>query len=650
MNSKDILAKLLAEEDLVIVRKATNTASFDIENRVLVLPVWENMGPDVEDMMIAHEIAHAKWTDLSMLFHNGKFVSPSRKTVINILEDNRIERLIKNLYPVYKSIFYTGYKELLEKKFFGSSKLFMDKVNRLSKLGTLSDVEFIGKQLDLFERINSTKTCQDVLDLVDEVIAMEKAEQSTNPPPKLTFPILGDDLPMDEIEEVDGNETGDSEISEDEESEDCSTADSVITDEELDELVEAESEYNEFNKILASTASARVYGNFKSTEYVNTFGKDVLNIEDILNKLQISSAYSKSQFDEFLSANNKLADIMFKEFEMRKTASRHARIKTHKTGELNISKLHNYKISDNLFRSIQICEDDKNHGMVVLVDWSSSMQNIIEQVIAQIISLSTFCRKAKIPFKVYAFSNGWHVRDENAPSPKHDKLTIGVKLIKFFDEKQTLEVFNEVCAALYHKAYANNKALHLSSTPLNYALYLMNDVMYKFKKDYNLDKTSMILLSDGDDTEEFADSNIRDSVTGKYFILDKNNKSKNRNSLLEVIKHRNKCDIIIFYITNRLSSGIFTKNSHVDHRNERNQILPTEIETTKFDNESILEYSMPNVDKFYIVSNDALVIKTQSINDITPNMTINKMTQIMSKSGLSKESVVIMKKLINVIA
>ena len=38
---KSQLAKLLATEDLIVEHKKVETASFDVENRVLTLPIWE---------------------------------------------------------------------------------------------------------------------------------------------------------------------------------------------------------------------------------------------------------------------------------------------------------------------------------------------------------------------------------------------------------------------------------------------------------------------------------------------------------------------------------------------------------------------------------------------------------------------------------
>ena len=48
---KGNLAKLLATEDLIIEHKAVETAEFNVETRVLVLPVWDKASEFVYDML-----------------------------------------------------------------------------------------------------------------------------------------------------------------------------------------------------------------------------------------------------------------------------------------------------------------------------------------------------------------------------------------------------------------------------------------------------------------------------------------------------------------------------------------------------------------------------------------------------------------------
>ena len=62
MKSSDLSAKLLATENVSVVRASVRTASFDIKSRVLTLPIWKDMTPEIEDMLIGHETGHALFT------------------------------------------------------------------------------------------------------------------------------------------------------------------------------------------------------------------------------------------------------------------------------------------------------------------------------------------------------------------------------------------------------------------------------------------------------------------------------------------------------------------------------------------------------------------------------------------------------------
>ena len=59
---KESLAKLLAQEDLIVEHRKVETAQFNIETRVLTLPDWQHKDGVVIDSLIAHEVGHALYT------------------------------------------------------------------------------------------------------------------------------------------------------------------------------------------------------------------------------------------------------------------------------------------------------------------------------------------------------------------------------------------------------------------------------------------------------------------------------------------------------------------------------------------------------------------------------------------------------------
>ena len=61
--SKDILARCMAMEDIIVEhRHDVDTAYFDVTNRILCLPIWQDMDNAMYDMLVGHEVSHALHT------------------------------------------------------------------------------------------------------------------------------------------------------------------------------------------------------------------------------------------------------------------------------------------------------------------------------------------------------------------------------------------------------------------------------------------------------------------------------------------------------------------------------------------------------------------------------------------------------------
>ena len=59
---KSQLAKLLATEDIVVENREVMTAQFDVDKRILTLPMWKRASNVVYDMLVGHEVGHALYT------------------------------------------------------------------------------------------------------------------------------------------------------------------------------------------------------------------------------------------------------------------------------------------------------------------------------------------------------------------------------------------------------------------------------------------------------------------------------------------------------------------------------------------------------------------------------------------------------------
>lgn len=99
-NTKSLLAKLLATENLTVQHQNAPTASFNVKDRVLTLPIFaDGMSNAVYDLMVSHEVGHALWTPQDGWHDAVCDKGQVFKGFLNIIEDARIERKVKAKYP-----------------------------------------------------------------------------------------------------------------------------------------------------------------------------------------------------------------------------------------------------------------------------------------------------------------------------------------------------------------------------------------------------------------------------------------------------------------------------------------------------------------------------------------------------------------------
>ena len=126
MKHKSTLAKLLAKEDITVQYGNYHTAWFDIKDRILGLPQWKDMGKDVTDLLIGHEVGHALYTPFEGWHDSPEKLEGCPRSYINVIEDARIERHIKENYAGLIGPMSRGYKKLFDDGFFGEDLDSMD--------------------------------------------------------------------------------------------------------------------------------------------------------------------------------------------------------------------------------------------------------------------------------------------------------------------------------------------------------------------------------------------------------------------------------------------------------------------------------------------------------------------------------------------
>jgi hypothetical protein len=185
IQTKSILAKLLAGEDInVIHQSGITTASFDLKSRTMYLPVWQDMDEYLYDLLVGHENGHALWTPEEGWHDAIDEHGRAFKSFMNVVEDVRIERLIKRKYPGIARSFARGYAHLYEQDFFGIKKVrdlsklnLIDRINIHCKVGTHVHVPFTDEERDVLHEVQSTETFKQVLDLAYRIFERVKKEE-----------------------------------------------------------------------------------------------------------------------------------------------------------------------------------------------------------------------------------------------------------------------------------------------------------------------------------------------------------------------------------------------------------------------------------------------------------------------------------------
>jgi len=469
---KSQLAKLMANENLTIEHQKISTAKFDPKNRILYLPIWTDMIGTTYDLLCGHEVGHALytpaegWHDAVTINNKGK----NYKNFLNVIEDARIEKRVQRKYPGLKKSFKTAYADLRKKDFFGlkgrdANKLaFIDRLNLFTKSQYTMALDFNEEETKLLERVKTTESWSDVVDVTNDVYAysteeqldyedemMSQQEEYFSEDPDAEEPNHDDyengnsDEKSDEKEGEDENKPGHDQENEDDaedEEENGETQiinrekDSGYEEEEIDNGPRCETDENyreNENTLVDEKCKEYVYLDFPNPILKNiiTPAKKVQELlTEAFNKQEVDGYFEKtfkeSNYNDFKKKNDKFVALLAKEFEMKKAAKVYGKRRTANTGDLDINKIASYKFNDDIFKKMMIIPKGKSHGLILLLDYSGSMWDNISGAIEQVLILASFCRKVNIPFTVQTFSDTsttWFVdRDVNEENWSKEKI------------------------------------------------------------------------------------------------------------------------------------------------------------------------------------------------------------------------------------
>ena len=530
---KGQLAKLLATENLTIEHRKVSTAYFDVEKRILCLPIWKSASNTVYDLLVGHEVGHALFTPADEL-------NDAPRAFVNVLEDARIERMMKVKYPGLRNTFFKGYKELWNDGFFGVSDDDIEKLSLIDRINLFfkgnSTIDFDSDEQVYVDRAAVTKTFQDVLDLAREM--MDRAEQKDEEKidetevPEIPFngekdgdgeyelgqkqpapagqgeegegekgqgrPDLGEDDTDfdDEFEDegldydtgvVGGGTTLETEFRETE----CVTDEALA--ESIETLVDEDSrEWVYLTMPKITNIDKLIIGNKKIREdlekhFDDEYAKELDPSENSdwrqyqIKEQKDAIDTGRRHYQTFKKSTGKTVNYLLKQFEMKKSADQYKRQATSKTGVINTQSLYKYKLTEDIFKKITVIPDGKNHGLVMFLDWSGSMSQCLLDTLKQTYNLVWFCKKANIPFRVYGFQSGYH-NSYRYGSGLHEGIEHKEHQLAIGDDFRLLEFLS---------SRQNNRSLEASMKILYLQVFAMNNYNIKANQPYGLGGTPL---------------------------------------------------------------------------------------------------------------------------------------------------------------
>ena len=496
--STSLFAKLLAEENLhVRVDRTLTTAAFEPETRTLLLPNLSDFDSDAWLLFVAHEVGHAKYTpqdsfsrpDVRAL--GAQYGADRVRCVINVLEDIRIERQIRARYQGLAGVFAKGYRSLVAQHFFGKSAdeiqqthptaSLLDRLNLYGKVGALLHLTLV-RPADIrwYNAAARAESFDEILTIARDILSSQESQ-----PQQPQQPQQGQSQQDQPQQDQSASAQGASDAANAQPGEQEATPDSGEASTEpgttseatgatgvgaaagsVDDLTSETMQAAE--QFLRHAKSTAQYSNARTVVLPASF--DALRHNDVTLEQVLSGWTMPTDRREVLcdlvrrqrkDASSVLAS-MVNTFRMYQSAWQSRREESSRTGLLDMTKLSQHKLTDDIFLRRTEVPNAKNHGLVLFIDWSASMENTLATVLSQVLHLIWFAEQIGVPVNVYAFTDV--VRKESYAST--DMTTATGAFQRYVVDRQPSLVE-------YYRADASR------TTKLNAQAYLLAEILLR---------------------------------------------------------------------------------------------------------------------------------------------------------------------------
>lgn len=441
------VASLLATENLSVFVGDFSTASFDTVNRTLQLPSW-NVNPATNDMLIAHEVAHALWSPVEWK------VSGINSSLINIFEDIRIERLIQDKYPGLAGIWKRGYIGLYEQSPHIKSEWFerdcesapIDRINIYAKFNCTGLVEYdlTPHEREFYEAALAAESFDDIIEICrkwmnsDVRLKLDDLPESPQSDSECDIDTQDStegsnsecDLTEDDCELVgDGDGDGESSLPSPDspcdtptinENDDTQEGPGVTgqqpTDDALDEPdTTPESDSHETVVAIQRTVddSVNESGNDHTVTFnilppdISVYYDTIIDVDE--SWLSAPDDYGRS-FDAHFSPSTEReikaeGNRFISEFRRKQAATKYRRRQVSKSGKISPEKLANYRFTEDIFKSITKVDEGQSHGFFMMIDVSVSVSHrMLAEQFRQAAIMVRVAQTINAPFEVITYT------------------------------------------------------------------------------------------------------------------------------------------------------------------------------------------------------------------------------------------------------
>jgi hypothetical protein len=333
-------------------------------------------------MLVGHEVGHALFTPNE----DWRDVADIPKDYINVIEDARIEKLMKRKFPGLNKSFSRGYKELHDMDFFSvqgedlSTYSLIDRINLHFKIGASAMIPFSIEEKLFVARTDLAETFEEVLQIAQDVYAFSQSQQETN---EVEIPFTPEESDSDD--NVQGSNAVSSEKKDSESSDEqnqpnaksqsggeSSGGTHANIDEDIIDDWDDEDEEDDDAGSEGGTGSETQRSFDDASEKLSSPDSKNLTYVEIPEKVDLdrhvvdwkklhnwidsqaleSIAYAEvdQKYNEFRKQSHKEVNYLVKEFECRKSADAYARAGQSKTGVLDTAKLHTYLYNEDIFK------------------------------------------------------------------------------------------------------------------------------------------------------------------------------------------------------------------------------------------------------------------------------------------------------------